>query len=274
MFNLDSYSHSGPMARCVNDIASMQNLISGIHNQDIASLRAKVVIDTDIPANLDGWKIAYSMDLGFMEVDASVQKNTLASLEQLRSLGATVDEVDIDWDESIIDAVHHHWSHGWAASMDHLLETNRDELCDYTIWFIENSRKSTPLDYLESIETAVRMYDRFGPLMDEYDIFVCPTLMTTGVPNDSTWPLNEIEVNGQIRKISEEHWSATFPFNMLSRCPVLTLPSGLAANGVPTGIQFVARTYDDQRVFSAALAYEQAFVKPAYQLDQRITPGD
>ena len=274
VFNLDSYSHSGPMARCVNDIASMQNLISGIHNQDIASLREKVVIDTDIPANLDGWKIAYSMDLGFMEVDASVQRNTLASLEQLKSLGATVDEVDIDWDESIIDAVHHHWSHGWAASMDRLLETNRDELCDYTIWFIENSRKSTPLDYLESIETAVRMYDRFGPLMDEYDIFVCPTLMTTGVPNDSTWPLNEIEVNGQIRKISEEHWSATFPFNMLSRCPVLTLPSGLAANGVPTGIQFVARTYDDQRVFSAALAYEQAFVKPAYQLDQRITSGD
>jgi Asp-tRNA(Asn)/Glu-tRNA(Gln) amidotransferase A subunit family amidase len=274
VFNLDSYSHSGPMARCVNDIASMQNLISGLHNQDIASLREKVVIDTDIPANLDGWKIAYSMDLGFMEVDTSVQKNTLAALEQLGSLGATVDEVDIGWDESIIDAVHHHWSHGWAASMESLLETNRDELCDYTIWFIENSRKSTPRDYLESIETEVSMYDRFGPLMDEYDIFVCPTLMTTGVPNDSTWPLNEIEVNGQIRKIGEEHWSATFPFNMLSRCPVLTLPSGLAANGVPTGIQFVARTYDDQRVFSAALAYEQAFVKPAYQLDQRIIPGD
>jgi len=274
VFNLDSYSHSGPMARSVDDIATMQNLISGIHNQDIASLRENVVIDTDIPANLDGWKIAYSMDLGFMEVDASVRNNTLAALELLRSLGATVDEVDIGWDESIIDAVHHHWSHGWAASMDDLLETNRDELCDYTIWFIENSRKSTPGDYLESIETAVRMYDRFGPLMDEYDIFACPTLMTTGVPNDSTWPLNEIEINGQVRKIGEEQWSATFPFNMLSRCPVLTLPSGLAANGVPTGIQFVARTYDDQRVFSAALAYEQAFNKPRYQLDQRITSGD
>lgn len=274
LFNLDTYSHSGPMARSVNDIAIMQNTISGIHNRDIASLREKVTIDTTLPDNLDGWKIAWSMDLGFMEVDRSVRENTLAALELLRGLGASVEEVEIDWDESIIDAAHTHWAHGWAASMDPLLETNRDDLCDYSIWFIENSRKSTALDYFESVETAVRMYDRFGPLMDDYDIFICPTLMTTGVPNDSTWPENEIEINGEVRKVREEQWSATFPFNILSRCPVLSMPSGLAANGVPTAIQFVARSFDDQRVFSAALAYEQAFAKPLYQLDQRITRGD
>jgi Asp-tRNA(Asn)/Glu-tRNA(Gln) amidotransferase A subunit family amidase len=272
--NLDFYSHSGPMARNVNDIAIMQNLISGVHNQDIASLRESVVIDTAIPGNLDGCKIAWSMDLGFMEVDSSVRDNTLAALELLRSLGATVDEVEIGWDESIIDAAHHHWAHGWAASMDSVLETNRDDLCDYTIWFIENARKSTPRDYLNSIEAAVHMYDRFGPLMDDYDVFICPTLMTTGVPNNSTWPKNEIEINGEIRMVSEEHWNATFPFNMLSRCPVMSMPSGLAANGVPTGIQFVARTFDDQSVFSTALAYEQASVKPLYKLDPRITSGD
>ncbi len=274
LFNLDFYSHSGPMARSVSEIAAMQNLISGIHNQDIASLRERVVIDTAIPDNLDGWKVAYSMDLGFMEVDSSVYDNTRAALDLLRTLGATVAEVELGWDESIIDAAHHHWAHGWAASIDSLLETNRDELCDYTIWFIENARKSTPRDYLDAIVTTVHMYDRFGPLMDEYDIFICPTLMTTGVPKDSTWPKNEVEINGRIHKVSEEHWSATFPFNMLSRCPVMSMPSGLAANGVPTGIQFVARTYDDQRVFSAALAYEQAFEKSPYKLDPRITSGD
>ncbi|MDH3635434.1 MAG: amidase [Gammaproteobacteria bacterium] len=274
VFNLDFYSHSGPMARSLDDIAAMQNLISGIHNRDIASLREHVVIDTTIPNSLDGWKVAWSMDLGFMEVDSGVRDNTLAALELLRSLGATVDEVEIGWDQSIIDAAHQHWAHGWAVTIDSLLETNRDELCDYSVWFLENARKSTSRDYLDAIETAVRMYDHFGPLMDNYDIFICPTLMTTGVPNNSTWPKNEIEINGRILEISEEHWSATFPFNILSRCPVLSMPSGLAANGVPTGIQFVARTYDDQRVFSAALAYEKAFEKPSYKLDQRITPGD
>ncbi|MCP4981833.1 MAG: amidase [Gammaproteobacteria bacterium] len=274
VFNLDYYSHSGPMARCVSDAAIMQNLISGVDNQDIASLREKVIIDSAIPDTLKGWKIAWSMDLGFMEIDDSVRDNTLVALELLRSLGATVEEVEIDWDESIIDAAHNHWAQSWAASMDSLLETRRDDLCDYTVWFIENARNSTPQDYLKSIETEVRMYNRFGPLMDDYDIFICPTLTTTGIPNDSSWPENEIEVNGQIRQVREEHWSATYPFNMLSRCPVMTMPSGLAANGVPTGIQFVARSYDDQRVFSAALAYERAFANPHFQLDQRITHGD
>jgi len=46
VFNLDFYSHSGPMARSVADIALMQNIISGPHNQDIASLRDRVSIDT------------------------------------------------------------------------------------------------------------------------------------------------------------------------------------------------------------------------------------
>ena len=37
--NLDYYSHSGPMARSTEDIILMQNLTSGIHSQDIASLQ-------------------------------------------------------------------------------------------------------------------------------------------------------------------------------------------------------------------------------------------
>ena len=274
VFNLDFYSHSGPMARSVDDLAVMQNQISGVHNRDNASLREKITIDCSLAPDLAGWKIAYSMDLGFMEVDASVRDNTLAALELLRGLGASVDEVELGWDASIIDAAHHYWAHGWAASMDRLLDSRRDDLCDYTIWFIENARKSTPQDYLGSLETAVAMYNRFGPMMDEYDIFICPTLMTTGIPSDITWPKHEIEINGERRMVSEEHWSATFPFNMLSRCPAMSMPSGLAANGVPTAIQFVARSFDDQRVFSAALAYQRAFAAPAFQLDRRIASGD
>ena len=274
VFNLDFYSHSGPMTRSVADAAMMQNIISGVHNRDIASLREKIHLDTSPPASLDGWKIAFSMNLGFMEVDESVRSNTLAALDILRGLGAEVEAVELGWDESIIEAAHSHWAHVWAGSMEALLDSHRDELCDYTVWFLENARGSTLREFQASLETAVRMYDRFGPLMDEYDLFVCPTLMTTGIPCDSTWPENEVEINGRRVTISEEYWSATYPFNMLSRCPVLSLPSGLASNGVPTAVQFVARTYGDQRVFSAALAYEQAFQRPAWRLDPRITDGD
>jgi len=39
---------------------------------------------------------------------------------------------------------------------------------------------------------------------------------------------------------------------------VISLPSGLAANGVPTGLSIVGHTYDDVSVFRAAAALERA----------------
>jgi amidase len=53
-------------------------------------------------------------------------------------------------------------------------------------------------------------------------------------------------------------WCMTIPFNTMSRCPVLSVPSGRAGNGVPTGIQVVGRTYCDADVFQAGMAFETA----------------
>jgi aspartyl-tRNA(Asn)/glutamyl-tRNA(Gln) amidotransferase subunit A len=46
-------------------------------------------------------------------------------------------------------------------------------------------------------------------------------------------------------------------FNMFNRCPVLAVPSGLASNGVPTGIQIVGRTFDDVTVYRVGMALER-----------------
>jgi Asp-tRNA(Asn)/Glu-tRNA(Gln) amidotransferase A subunit family amidase len=44
----------------------------------------------------------------------------------------------------------------------------------------------------------------------------------------------------------------------LNRCPVLAVPSGFTANGMPSGIQIVGNTYDDVSVFKAGAALEKA----------------
>lgn len=46
-------------------------------------------------------------------------------------------------------------------------------------------------------------------------------------------------------------------FNIGSRCPVLSVPSGRAGNGAPTGVQVVGPTYDDEKVFRVAAALER-----------------
>ncbi len=268
VFNLDFYSHSGPMTRTVGDAALMQNAISGFHERDIATLREKVILDpSGVPDSLTGFRIGYSLDLGFMEIDRDVDHNTREALDRLASMGARVEPVDLHWTAGIIEAVHHYWSHNWAASMVSLLERHRDELTEYAVWFLERAGHSSLLDYHESMKTAVAMYDQFGPLMTQYDAFVCPTLATTGIPATFTWPESDYTINGRTETKEEEYWSLTYPFNVLSRCPVLSVPSGRAANGIPTGIQIVGRTYDDETVFSIASAYQSIypFVPPALE---------
>jgi amidase len=121
-------------------------------------------------------------------------------------------------------------------------------------------------DFLAAMETEVRMYERLGALFQTYDLLICPTL---GVPSvkaehDVTDP--DFKVNG--RKVDAYlEWCMTWPFNMMSRCPVMSVPSGFASSGVPTGLQIVGRPYDDVAVFRAAAAFER--LRPLYDKPER-----
>ena len=67
--------------------------------------------------------------------------------------------------------------------------------------------------------------------------------------------------NGETRKTEEagdESMWLTTPFNMLSRLPVMSAPTGFASNGVPTGMQIVGKAYDDNTIFKVSLGYEKA----------------
>ncbi|WP_413874074.1 amidase family protein [Albidovulum sp.] len=94
-------------------------------------------------------------------------------------------------------------------------------------------------------------------MMEKHDVFICPTNALPAVPADFDHTTGKVEINGGEVNPSLG-WAMTTPFNMLSRCPVISVPSGHAKTGVPTGIQIVGRSYCDADVFGAALAYETA----------------
>jgi Asp-tRNA(Asn)/Glu-tRNA(Gln) amidotransferase A subunit family amidase len=56
----------------------------------------------------------------------------------------------------------------------------------------------------------------------------------------------------------------TAVFNVCSRSPVLSVPSGRSGEGVPTGIQIAARPYDDVSAFRIGAALER--VRPWPQI--------
>ena len=130
----------------------------------------------------------------------------------------------------------------------------------YALDFAASARKSKAADFLSAMEGAAKMYETFGPMMEQHDIFICPTLALPAVKAEFLETRHEhLRINGKVSKLNAVlGWCMTTPFNTLSRCPVLSVPSGHARNGVPTGIQIVGRTYSDADVFQAATAFETA----------------
>ncbi len=255
-FNLDFYCHTGPLARTVSDVIALQNVMCGPDPNDIVSVRPKLRLP-DAYKPIKGWKIAYSPDLGFFEVDAQVRKNTEAALDVFRSLGAEVTEVDLGWTHEALDAGLTYLEHLFGASISSVLKTHRKQMTDYARIFAEKGKKSKSTDFLWSLEIAGRMYQSLGAVLEKHHVLICPTTAIASVPAEFDQSKDEVKIN---RKPVNPMlgWVMTTPFNTMSRCPVLSVPSGRARNGVPTGIQIVGRTYRDVDVMQAGMAFETA----------------
>lgn len=93
--------------------------------------------------------------------------------------------------------------------------------------------------------------------MQKYDCLICPTNALPAVRADFDQSTETLEIEG-VEVSPELGWVMTTPFNMMSRCPVITVPTGVASNGVPTGLQIVAPAYRDEVAFQAASAFEAA----------------
>ena len=255
--NFDRFNHCGPMTRGVADAALMQNITSGPHPLDHDSLRQKVKLPLE-PAAIRGLRIAYSVDLGYVPVEDDVRRNMMAALDVFRSLGAIVEEVDLGWTGDVERLGLHWYNTMHFGRITVWQQENADLMTDYARKFAEVAKAQTGIEDVHRVfEQAHRMYQTLGPVLAAHDVFICPTNNAPSVKaaHDPWDP--HFTVAG--RKADPEYgWVMTHQFNMLQNCPVLSVPSGHAATGVPTGIQIVGRTFDDASVFKAALAYEKA----------------
>jgi amidase len=254
-FNLDPYNHDGPMARSVADCALLANVMSGPHPRDASSLRPKLRIPERL-GDVAGWKVAWSPDLGFAPVDPVIARNTERALDVFRELGCRIERVELDWGDEVLEAAKQHLGHlfgHWVAR-----ELDRaEELTPYARAFGEFGRTTTGEGFLRAMEVAAAMYARLGPILERHQVFVCPTTALPSLPADHDPTRDPVRIAGsEVDPVFG--WILTYPFNMLSRCPVLSVPSGHDELGVPTGIQIVARHQDDVRAFRAAAAYESA----------------
>lgn len=247
-FNSDTYCADGPMGRSVADVALLQNVIAGPWVGDAASLR-EIEAVLGVAGSLRGVRIALCIDLGGYDVAPAIEANTRAVAAALTTAGAIVTEVDLPWGpEQVLETA---WPH-FGAVMGPFIESIADgdaslaaQLMPYTRAFAAEAASGG--DYVSGLVAESAFYRPFAELMIDYDVLLCPTIATTGFAADEACT-NSRETFSNLM---------TLPFNVIGRVPVLAVPSGIAPNGVPTGVQIVGRTYDDATVFRVGAALEQ-----------------
>jgi aspartyl-tRNA(Asn)/glutamyl-tRNA(Gln) amidotransferase subunit A len=254
-FQLDQYCHDGPMARTVADCALLENVIAGPHWRDNASLRDPPNIPRDA-LGVDGVRIGLCMTLGDWPIDPDVVANTSRVADALRTSGAIVEEVMLPWTvERIWQAARAHFGAIFGPGIAGIEAECGELLNDYTRAFV--ATMDTELTFYEGLVAETALWDPLGRLFEDIDVLLCPTIAVNGLQAGNSYIDESVVINGQVM---QHHIVAmmTLPFNLFSRCPVLSVPSGVAANGVPTGVQIVARTYEDISAFQVAAAVESA----------------
>jgi len=255
-FNADTFCADGPMGRSVADVALLQNVIAGPHWGDQASLRPAYVLPTPTAAAAIGMRVALCVNLGDFAVDPAVEANTRAAADALRSMGVTVDEVMLPWKSAhLIETAWAHFGAIMGPFITEIAGAQQDLLMPYTLDFAKSAGASK-LSYAEGLANETAIYEPLGKLFETYDALLCPTIATQGMAADFDAATDSVMVGD--KPVGWIESAMTMPFNVIGRVPVLSVPSGIAPNGVPTGVQIVGRTYDDATVFTLGAALEEA----------------
>lgn len=254
-FAYDMYAVVGPMGRSVADVTMMQNIMCGPHPLDNASIRPKY----DLPmshGSLSGKKITWSMDFGNFEVDERVRKNTLKTLDMLQDLGAELVAVNPGWSAEADRSVAVYLDHLFDGYMASVVATDPGLASNWAQYCVDANQKTTSTEFYAAYQMQADMALAFGPILEEYYVFICPTLGHHEIPADQ-YRWDDVRIIGRVVD-PMDGWSLCHPFNMFGRCPVLSVPSGLGSNGLPTGTQIISGHLDDARVFHVGQALEDA----------------
>ena len=250
----DSISHFGPLARTVADAALFLAVTQGPDDRDIQSLAPALEVPVPPPAEVRGLRLALSLDLGFYAVDPEVEANTRAAAEALRTSGAQVEEVELDWNHAQVDAWNDYWGVFLAASFGDALADHREKMDPNVVALMERGLALDAVSFKRIETVRTEQWRGLARVFEDFDALLCPT-MTRAAPH--AWAQDSdfetLDADGRYHGLD-----MTSLFNNVPQCPALSVPSGFTSDGLPTALQIVGRRFDDLGVLRIGAALEAA----------------
>ncbi|SNZ04154.1 amidase/aspartyl-tRNA(Asn)/glutamyl-tRNA(Gln) amidotransferase subunit A [Terribacillus aidingensis] len=253
------FVNHGPLSKKPDDSAMFLEAVQGPSATDPFSLPLldKHIGSSYLEEQAEGLRIAYTPDFGMYAVDPEVQKAVEATFDHWRTLGMSVEVVDLNFDmdrHQFNGFFTSMWYAASAAGSAKLLEEHPEWVSDSYREMIEKGKPLMASEYRAYERNRTTVWNRLQTVLQDYDLVLSPTL---AVPAFDYHLLGPSVIDGQVVK-EDADWMMTHAYNVTG-LPSASLPAGLSQNGLPIGMQIAANRFEDARVLRAAQAYMDAY---------------
>lgn len=248
----------GPLGRRVEDVAMVLGAIAGADPRDpLCSDRPVPDYRSTLTLDLQGVRLGVVREMTFPEgVHPDVRAAMAQALEQLRTLGATLEEVSLPRakysvplqlltsDADIASMFVHKWlrPHWHEIDVGTRQRLGAAALVPASVYARAN--RARVLVRREVLDACAR-----------FDALIAVTSMSPpgliDAVRETVASKEDMSTKVILRRIG------TYPFSM-ANVPALAVPMGFSGQGLPLSLQIAARPFDEATVFRVAHAYEQA----------------
>jgi Asp-tRNA(Asn)/Glu-tRNA(Gln) amidotransferase A subunit family amidase len=248
----DNLAHHGPLARTVDDARLFLRATQGPDDRDIQSIGAPLDLDGPATGDVSGKRFALSIDLGGWWVDDEVEHGVRDTAAALATAGAVVHEIELPSLASYDDDWTLLWAVYMAAYYGEHLEEFGDRMDSSVVNLIETGRKVSAVDYKRLEIARTQLWRVMAGVLADHDGLLCPT-MSIPAPKVGKHGARPPSPDDGLYHSSD----MTAVFNLIAPCPVVSVPAGFTAAGLPVGMQIVGRRWRDDEVLDAARAVER-----------------
>ncbi len=244
--------HVGPMARTAEDLALVLAVIAGGDGQDPTTHTAVPLVEA-APGRIAGMRIGVPRVWFTERVDRAVLDAHAAAVDRFAALGAEIVPIEFD-DLEAIDAECWTVFYGELAANQEANAATADLFDAGTRARFDVAFTPTAADYLRSLRRRPLVQAAMVARMDEagVDVVLTPGIGATAPRLDDL----TMTVDGVPYNLHDVIPRNTRVFDYVG-FPALMMPAGTAPDGLPVGVQLVARPWDDRLVLSAAAAFQE-----------------
>lgn len=244
-------AHVGPMTRTVDDAALMLDAITRPDNRDWHSLPYDGPGYTkNLKQGIKGLRIAYSPNLGYVDVDPEIAALMEQAVKVLRKLGAKVTAVDPGFKDPA-DCFRMLWWAGANFALGSLPAEKKLLLEPALAEVVEQAQGLTARDIFEANRQRGMLGTQMRLFMENHDVLVTPTLPVPAFGTGLMQPASPDKSGKWV------NWTPfTYPFN-LTQQPAASVPCGFTKAGLPAGLHVIGRMFDDRTVLRVCAAYER-----------------